>query len=287
MSDRRLTVGIFPSAGSVHLYHALDTGRFATAGLAVSLVEVRSSDEQIDGWDAGRFDVMHTSPDHLLGRRQRDPVAVRAEGIGELSVYLREGIAPENARWAVDHPASAFALVLRAILADTTGLQVKEANLVAVGGTRQRFQSLTAGDVDGTTLHPPFDLLAAERGHARVGGHLDVLPELITVAVVVPRREAGTDHIRAYLDVCRGSAAELLNGGPSAIAGALRRRGWDAESAGSAGEQMTGPAGLRAPARVDRRGLTAVAALRQRFVPDHAPSVPIESLLADEVSTDA
>ncbi|MGW0582182.1 ABC transporter substrate-binding protein, partial [Streptomyces sp. NPDC002920] len=122
---RRLTVGIFPGAGAVHLYHALDSGYFQKAGLEVDLVQVVSSDQQMAGWNDGDYDIMHTSPDHLLrGLLKRDPVAVQAEGMGELAVHRRPGAPLPTDRWAVDNAQSAFAFVLRAVLADVAGAPV-------------------------------------------------------------------------------------------------------------------------------------------------------------------
>ena len=98
---RRLTVGVFPGAGAVHLYHALDSGYFHKAGLEVDLVRVVSSDQQMAGWNDGDYDIMHTSPDHLLrGLLKRDPVAVQAEGMGELAVHRRPGTPSPTDRWA-------------------------------------------------------------------------------------------------------------------------------------------------------------------------------------------
>ena len=106
--------------------------------------------------------------------------------------------------WAVDNAQSTFAFVLRAVLADVVGAPVTDGQLVSVGGTPQRFQALPTGAVDGTTLHPPFDVLAAEKGFPRLGGHLQVAPDILT-GVVVPRTDATTPHIRAYLEVCRAT----------------------------------------------------------------------------------
>ncbi|MEU9331042.1 ABC transporter substrate-binding protein [Streptomyces canus] len=143
---RRLTVGIFPGAGAVHLYHALDCGYFQQAGLEVNLVQVVSSDQQMAGWNDGDYDVMHTSPDHLLrGLLKREPVAVQAEGMGELAVHRRPGSPAATDRWAVDNAQSAFAFVLRAVLADVAGAPVTDGQLVPVGGTLQRFQALPTG----------------------------------------------------------------------------------------------------------------------------------------------
>ncbi|MFG2470359.1 hypothetical protein ACGFXB_33560 [Streptomyces canus] len=174
----------------------------------------------------GDYDLMHTSPDHLLrGLLKRDPVAVQAEGMGELAVHRRPGSPAATDRWAVDNPQSAFAFVLRAVLADVAGAPVTDGQLVPVGGTLQRFQALPTGTVDGTTLHPPFDVLAAEKGYPRLGGHLQVAPDILTGVVVAPRTDAATRHIRAYLDVCRRSTTELLTSGAPGSEAALVRHG--------------------------------------------------------------
>lgn len=277
---RRLTVGIFPGAGAVHLYHALDSGYFQKAGLEVNLVQVVSSDQQMAGWNDGAYDVMHTSPDHLLrGLLKRDPVAVQAEGMGELAVHRRPGRPAATDRWAVDNAQSAFAFVLRAVLADVAGAPVTDGQLVPVGGTLQRFQALPTGSVDGTTLHPPFDVLAAEKGYPRLGGHLQVAPDILTGVVVAPRTDATKRHVGAYLDVCRLSTTELLTSGASGIEAALVRHGLPESAARAAAPGLLGPAGLPTSPDVTLRRLEAVADLRRRFTPDWQPSCPLESLI--------
>lgn len=280
---RRLTVAVFPGAGDVHLYHALDSGYFDRAGLEVNLVEVTSSDQQLDGWNKGDYDVMHTSPDHLLRSvLKRDPVAVRAEGIGELAVHRRPGAPQPTDRWAVDNARSAFAFVLRAVLADVAGLPVAESRLDPVGGTLQRFRALPAGTVDGTTLHPPFDVLAAEQGYPRLGGHLQAAPDLITNVVLTPRATATTWYIRDYLKVCGTSTSELLSSGAPAIEAALVRHGWPPATARAAVPGLLGPAGLSTSPEVTLRGLEAVAELRRRFDPAWRPAGPLQSLIGPD-----
>ena len=275
-----LTVGVFPGAGGVHLYHALDSGYFAQAGLEVTLAEVVSSDQQMAGWNNADYDVMHTSPDHLLrSLLKRDPVAARAEGIGELAVHRRLGEVRSTDRWAVDNARSAFAFVLRAVLADVVGAPVAEDQLVPVGGTMQRFQALLAGAADGTTLHPPLDALATEKGFPRLGGHLQVAPDLTTNVAVVPRASADTWQIRAYLDVCRTSTEELLASGAPGIETALVRHGLPADAARAAVPGLLGPSGLSTSPEVTLRGLAAVAALRSRFDPGWQPSLRLGSLI--------
>ncbi|MER5429002.1 hypothetical protein [Streptomyces sp. NPDC002588] len=283
---RQLTVAVFPGAGSVHLYNALDSGYFDRAGLKVRLIEVASSDQQMTGWNDGAYDIMHTSPDHLLrSLLKRDPVAVRAEGMGELAVHRRPGDPRPTDRWAVDNARSAFAFVLRAILADVVGSPVADSQLVPVGGTLQRFQALPTGAVDGTTLHPPFDVLAAEEGHPRLGGHLQVARDLITNVVVTARATAPAWYVRAYLEVCRVSTSELLTSGAPGVEAALVRHGWAPAVARAAVPGLLGPAGLSTSPEVTLRGLEAVAGLRRRFDPAWRPSCSLGSLMGPGLRT--
>ncbi|MDX3586685.1 hypothetical protein OG920_37925 [Streptomyces europaeiscabiei] len=277
---RQLTVGVFPGSGNVHLHHAIDSGYFRQAGLEVDLVQVVSSDQQLAGWNDDDFDVMHTSPDHLLrGVLKRDPVAVRAEGMGELAVHRRPGTPLPTDRWAVDNARSAFAFVLRAVLADVAGSPVTDDQLVPVGGTLQRFQALRTEDLDGTTLHPPFDVLAADKGFPRVGGHLQVAPDLITNVVITAREVATAWHTRAYVEVCRASTEELLASGAPGIEAALLRHGPPAAAVRAAVPGLLGPAGLSTSPEVTLRGMEAVAGLRRRFAPDWQPARPLTSLI--------
>ncbi|MEU3936536.1 ABC transporter substrate-binding protein [Streptomyces sp. NPDC029044] len=277
---RQLTVGVFPGAGGVPYYHALDSGYFQQAGLEVKYVQVVSSDQQMAGWNDGEFDLMHTSPDHLLrGILKRDPVVVRAEGMGELAVHRRPGAPLPTDRWAVDNAQSAFAFVLRAVLDDVAGLPVRDEQLVPVGGTLQRFQALPTEAVDGTTLHPPFDVLATEKGFPRVGGHLQVAPDLITNVLVTPRETATAWQTRAYVEVCRRSTEELLAAGAPGIEAALLRHGLPEAAARAAVPGLLGPAGLSTAPEVTLRGMEAVADLRRRYTPDWQPTCPLTSLI--------
>jgi len=281
----RLRISIFPGGANAPLYLGLDRGWFAEAGLELDVTEVRSSQEQLSSWSRGETDVMHTAPDHLLrARRAHDPVAVRQDAFGELSVYLREG-RPEDARWAVDDARSGFALVLRALLEDACGVSPPSDRLVSMGGTKQRFDALIAEqpEVDGTALHPPFDALAADAGLIRLAGHLDHYPKLATLVTVVRRADLGSDAIEAYLQVSDRGVDELSRGGERAIVAALQSRGLPQAVAEAGARGLAGPAGFSSERRVDRESLAAVAELRQRFDPAWERPVAIQELL--ETST--
>lgn len=282
--SRALAVSVFPGAANAPLYHALEQRWLADAGLDVEVLHVRSSGEQMELWDAARCDVMHTSPDHLLrASRPREPMIVRRDGFGELSVYRRPGTVDLRVvAWAVDGLDSGFAFVLRALLEDRCGLPAGQQQLVPVGGTKERFEALLADDseIGGTALHPPFDELAGEAGCARIAGHLELFPALLTLVTVVPGAEAASPALRSYTAVMDRAAEELAAGGPDAVAAALERRGWPEAAAAAAARGMLGPGGLREGRLPVAAGLEAVAALRRRFDPDWRPPRRLERVLA-------
>jgi ABC-type nitrate/sulfonate/bicarbonate transport system substrate-binding protein len=284
MAAQAFRVAVFPGAANAPLYLALERGWFAEAGLAVDVIEVPSSDEQMRLWVDGGIGAMHTSPDHLLRARWPfDPAIVRNDGFGELSVYRRPDAAPlESVEWAVDGLDSGYAFVLRALLEDMCGLPYDRQKIVAIGGTKQRFDALLAnGEIGGTTLHPPFDQLAGDAGCVRLAGHLELLPDLEPQVTIVPSRSIGTAAVDAYLAGLDRAVAELLAGGEAAIAAVLRSRGLPEPAAAAGAAGLLGPGGLGVERAPTVRGLEAFADLRRRYSSGWRPPVPLAALLAD------
>lgn len=286
MADSALTVAVFPGAANAPLMLARQRGWFVEAALDISVIEVVSSDEQFELWESARCHVMHTSPDHLLRkRRSRDPVIVRRDGVGELAVFRR----PEHQdlraiEWAVDGLDSGFAFVMRALLEDHCGLPASDQRLRAVGGTKQRFEALMAGEVGGTTLHPPFDRLASDAGCVRLAGHLELVPALLTAVTVVPRADLRSDPITAYLKVLDRANALLVTEGAATAAAVLEAQGLPAPVAAAAAVGMLGPGGLEEERAPSLEGLRAVATLRARFDADWSPPSGFEDLLENAQS---
>jgi ABC-type nitrate/sulfonate/bicarbonate transport system substrate-binding protein len=282
MQRPTVTAAVFPGASNAPINLATQRDWFAAAGIEVEVIQVTSSDQQLELWEAGRCDVMLTSPDHLIRKRRgRDPVIARRDSIGELSVYRRADSGELAAiAWAVDGLDSGFAFVMRALLEDRCGLPAAEQRLHAVGGTKQRAEEMMAGKYGGTTLHPPFDRLAADAGHVRLAGHLDLVPQLLCAATVVARADIDSAPIRAYLEVLDRANELLANEGPAAVAATLEAEGLPAPVAAAAGDGLLGPGGIGAGREASLEGLRAVADLRARFVPGFSPAVELESLLA-------
>jgi hypothetical protein len=280
----RLDVAAFPGAHTAPLYHALNEGIFRDHGLEVHLREVRSSREQLAAWDNGELDAVHTAADHFV--RGPRPVAGRVvwrEPMGELSVHARDDVASRlfsELCWGVDAADSGFALVLRAIVETVLETPVVRAALIEIGGTRQRLEALLSGEVDGVTLHNPFDSVASRVGYPRLGGHLEIAPDLLTSGCFMTADLAVDRSGHAYVDALIASSQELLSRGPSHVTALLVNRGLTADSASAAVEGLFGALGLRADPRPTRSSLQAVADLRRRFVPQWSPDPElIDSLL--------
>jgi ABC-type nitrate/sulfonate/bicarbonate transport system substrate-binding protein len=268
MTTRAFRVAVFPGAAKAPLYLVLERGWFVAAGLAVDVIEVGSSDEQMRLWVDGGIGAMHTSPDHLLRERWlRDPVIVRNDGFGELSVYRRPDAASlESVVWAVDGLDSGIAFVLRALLEDRCGLPRDRQEIVAIGGTKQRFDALLGnGEFGGTLLHPPFDRLARDAGCVRLSGHLELLPDLEPQVTIVPTGSIGTAAVDSYLACLDRAVAELLAGGEAAVAAVLRSRGLPDPAAVAGAAGLLGPGGLGVERVPTLRGLEAFADLRRRY----------------------
>jgi ABC-type nitrate/sulfonate/bicarbonate transport system substrate-binding protein len=160
-------------------------GFFAGEGIEVRLTVTPDSTSQMRGLISGKYQLVLTAFDNVLawsGKEGPELVAI-AQGRDDvdLSVFAR----PEIRDWsdlkgkklAVDAVDTAYALVLRRILL-AQGLDFNRGDyeLVPVGSTRLRVESLTRAETAGGILNPPFDAQAKAAGLIRLGDHRGVLP---------------------------------------------------------------------------------------------------------------
>ena len=113
-------------------------------------------------------------------------VAARARGFfAAEGIVLPVFVRPEIKSWshlkgkklAVDAVDTAFALVLRRILlAHGLDLNRGDYELVALGATGRRLESMMSGETFAGILNSPFDEKAAAAGMVRFGDHREVLP---------------------------------------------------------------------------------------------------------------
>jgi ABC-type nitrate/sulfonate/bicarbonate transport system substrate-binding protein len=187
-------------------------GDFAAEGLEVDVTATPNSTDQMRGLSQGRFDIVSTAFDNVLawsGKEGAEIVAIaQISDKTVLPVFVR----PEIKAWsdlkgkklAADAVDTAFALVLRRILL-ANGLDMTKGDyeLVALGATGARLESMIKGETYAAILNPPFDIKATDAGMRRIGDSKAVLPDYPNTVLAVNREWAqkNRDTLVAYLRV--------------------------------------------------------------------------------------
>jgi ABC-type nitrate/sulfonate/bicarbonate transport system substrate-binding protein len=183
MADH-LLVNVFNEDAALMVARA--SGQFAASDLAVEVMVTPNSTDQMRGLGKGSWQMVSTAFDNVLGWSGREgteivAIAQVSQGI-TLPVYVR----PEIERWsdlrgkklAVDAVDTAYALVLRRIILEH-GLDLERGDyeLVPLGTTGARLESMTRGETFAGVLNSPWDKKAEAEGHKRFADHREVLPD--------------------------------------------------------------------------------------------------------------
>ena len=153
-------------------------GYFAGEGLEVDVTPTPNSTDQMRGLSQGKFDIVSTAFDNVLawsGKEDAEIVAIaQISDKTVLPVFVR----PEIQNWsdlkgkklAADAVDTAFALVLRRILL-ANGLDMAKGDyeLVALGATGARLESMIKGETYAGILNSAVRWQGARRGDAAHG----------------------------------------------------------------------------------------------------------------------
>ncbi len=185
-------------------------GYFAAEGLEVDVTLTPNSTEQMRGVSQGKFEIVSTAFDNVLawsGREGAEIIAVaQISDRTVLPVFVR----PEIKTWsdlkgkklAADAVDTAFALVLRRVLL-ANGLDMTKGDyeLVALGATGARLESMLKGETFAGVLTSPFDVKAVAAGMRRIGDSKEVLPDYPNTIFAVNREWAqkNRDTLVGYL----------------------------------------------------------------------------------------
>lgn len=185
-------------------------GYFAAEGLEVEVSATPNSTDQMRGLSQEKFEIVSTAFDNVLawsGKEGAEIVAVaQISDKTVLPIFVR----PEIQNWsdlkgkklAADAVDTAFALVLRRVLlAHGLDLTKGDYELVALGATGARLESMIKGETFAGVLNPPFDAKALAAGMRRIGDSKDVLPDYPNTVLAVNRAWAQKhrDTLLAYL----------------------------------------------------------------------------------------
>lgn len=209
---RKLRLNVFRLDAATIVARA--QGLFATEGLEVEATITPNSTEQMRGLSQGRYEMVSTAFDNVLawsGREGAEIVAIaQISDKTVLPVFVRPEIKTWNdlkgKKLAADAVDTAFALVLRRVLL-ANGLDMAKGDyeLVALGTTGARLESMVRGETFAGVLNSPFDGKALDAGMRRMGDSGEVLPDYPNTIFAVARewgqqnRDTVVGFLRAWL----------------------------------------------------------------------------------------
>jgi ABC-type nitrate/sulfonate/bicarbonate transport system substrate-binding protein len=165
---------------------ARDQGFFAKEGLAINVTTTPSSTEQMRGLSKGVYHIATGSFDNVLAWSGKEDAEIVAVAHQTESPTLPLFVRPEIKKWddlrgkklAADAVDTAYALVMRRILL-AHGLDFARGDyeMVAVGATPKRLESMVAGETFAGILGPPVDKDAVKAGMIKMADHREVVPD--------------------------------------------------------------------------------------------------------------
>jgi ABC-type nitrate/sulfonate/bicarbonate transport system substrate-binding protein len=185
-------------------------GYFAAEGLETDIIQTPNSTDQMRGLSQGTFDIVSTAFDNVLawsGKEGAEIIAIaQISDKTVLPVFVRPEIKDwsdlKGKRLAADAVDTAFALVLRRVLL-AHGLDMTKGDyeLVALGATGARLESMIKGETYAGILNPPFDAKALAAGMRKIGDSKEVLPDYPNTVLAVNRdwAQKNRDTLVAYL----------------------------------------------------------------------------------------
>jgi ABC-type nitrate/sulfonate/bicarbonate transport system substrate-binding protein len=220
MSDGTLVrVIAFPGAPNLPTFAAMELGFFADHGVEVSLELTPSSTVQAERCARGEFDIACTAFDNVVAYAEGagaagpdvDPQYVTLMGATQLELSLIA--APDVEQYtdlvgrsiALDAPNTGFAFVLYEMLR-LAGVASGSYEVVAVGATPRRWESVRDGQHAATLTLEPFTTIAQRAGFPVLGRSTDVLASYQGGVITAPRPsleerpEAIQGFMQGYLD---------------------------------------------------------------------------------------
>lgn len=174
-------------------------GLFEKEQVEVEVTPTPNSTQQMRGLGAGSWEIASTAFDNVLGWSGREGAEIIALAQAASGILLPVYARPEIRAWAdlrgralaVDAVDTAYALVLRRILL-SQGLDLKRGDyeLVPVGATGHRLDSMRRGETFAAILNPPWNREAEAAGMARLADHRQVLPDYPGGVIAASRRWA-------------------------------------------------------------------------------------------------
>ena len=285
MSDTTIIRVIeFPSTGLLPHHVALEQGFFDAEGLRVELTPTPNSVFQITNLIDGNFEIAGTAIDNVVAYQEgqgvaelsREPDLFAFMGAGQVNLGLtvQADIAGysdlKGTTLAVDALSTGFAFMLREML-EINGVGHDEYELVPVGATKARLESLVAGEHAGALLNPPFTEFGEAAGLRVIDFSQQALPpcQIGVMAACRGWAEANAQALQGFIRA-ELRAIDWITDPANADAATetLERNmaGMDTDGARAAMKIVLDPnLGIAGSDEIDDSGVATILALRSKF----------------------
>lgn len=271
-----LRVNVFPGMANIPILAATDRGFFEESAIRVDLQPTPSSLAQRAALVDRTSDICHAAFDDVVAGVEdagTDFAAVFGGDGGFQFVYAHPSVAsPRDLRGrsvAVDDPDTAYALVLRAVLADA-GVPDSDYEMRPVGSTKRRYEAIAAGgDFAASMLAPPYSVMAESLGWRPLGSAAELMGAYQGTVAFCSRAWLAANagllarYREAYLQGLAWSLAPANRGAVAALVAAALSIPLDV-AAHSCDRAIDWPGGLAPGAAFDLQGMRKVIALRAR-----------------------
>lgn len=274
----------FAGAPNLPIFAAEAQGYFTDSGVAIDLTTTPSSAYQAEHLIDGTFQIAGTAFDNVVAYQEGQGAFTPASPpdlfvfMGATQVQLALIAAPEvktvadikGRKLALDALSTGFAFILYEMLA-RAGLGDGDYEMVAVGATPKRWESVREGETDATLVLEPFTSIARAQGFNVLETSTDLF-ETYQGGIFAASRAwaaAHADHLKGFIagylrgldwtldPANRGAAAELLLAKMPAIQPRVVDRVMD--------NLLNPQSGLTPRAEVLADGVRTVLDLRSRY----------------------
>jgi ABC-type nitrate/sulfonate/bicarbonate transport system substrate-binding protein len=294
-----LRVIVFPGGTNLPIWAGQKQGFFERHSVAVDLTYTTSSKEQLAGLIEGRWDIGATAFDNVVAyqegqgeaeiKREPDLFVFMGGDNGFLHLIAQADVRSfddlKGRVLSVDALTTGFAFVLRKMI-QCAGLSESDITYESVGGLRERWEAMKAGEHAGTLVLTPFELIARHVGLNVLQHASEVVPDYQGVVGTTRRLWAQQNgmalagYVRGYLDALhwlfdpanRPAAEALLVENVPNMTPLI--------AAASCGVFLDPVSGFEPRARLNGAGMETVLALRSAY------GVPRRSLTDPDVYVD-
>ena len=282
--QKKLNLICFPGAPNLPIFVGLKFGLFEAVGLDIQLETTPSSIYQIENLVKGNFHVAGTAFDNVVAYREgQGPIAFDEPPdlvafMGATRIELSFVVSPDIGTYedlkgcsiALDALATGFAFVLYDMM-ERAGLSIDDCNLVPVGATPKRWESVRSGEHVGTLTIEPFTSIAIANGFRVLQSSLNTMPNYQGGIFAVNRAWAANnaEKIDSFIKGYLTSLEWTLDPNNYEEAKEILLKNMPAIKPGVADavmQKLLNPAtGLTPVGEMDIAGIDAVLGLRSRY----------------------